>query len=829
MKIHFLDPGPEKYGDSIIIEHAERRIFIDGAHSGNFRQQGDTPSLPDQIASLFGEGVFEPDLLVITHLHGDHVGCLPQMVRDGLVKPKKVLAADEKWGAGIGDETDADPLAGVDPDTRLIAEAMQEEGAEFEDEDEARAFMDAFVSVEAQYREMLRSFDPGTVLRFGRDDLSGIEEEFSNFGLKFLGPTPKHLDACAVFIGREKAKAAANARDAGTGDAPRDLGARLWVAAQARQRENEDSGLADMQGTGSGRNNQSIILAVGKGSKKVLLAGDMQFAKVEVPGLRDTMATLLTNVAAHGPYRIVKLTHHTALNGIDAAQLDELGGNPVLVHTGGLNDPGHPQKRILEMLSRRLEAEKFVRTDRNGIITINLTGAQPQTTFQRGGWNNFDVNPKPQKRAGPLRPPDEIAPENERNPPGQPETGGFVEVTARIPHTSTRVTITVDVQPTVVADAPVLKKKEPELIAKPEGEVRRDLSRILVLTNRERLEQRIGAQATARVLRELVDSGAELLDDLPLSPQPDAAMERSRERLRAGQFRGVLILGGYDVVPSVRFSVVDDATRTAIQSDLDDYIVWSDDGYVSLDDDGFPDLPISRIPDAGDAALVLACLHSRPSKMQGVAAFGLRNRLRPFADRVFAQLATAGCRQSSPTTPDVIDAEELRKAHIYFMLHGHFIDGDQYTGELEPQVYTLAMDRSRIPRSVEGVVFAGCCYGALLTRFPAADTRPDRSPAPRAIEESLALSFLRAGAWAFVGCTAVHYSPPEDSPHTNGEPMHHAFWKHLLAGHPPAEALFEAKRDYLAGMPHGGDESDAYARAVESKILFGFTCLGTGW
>ena len=59
--------------------------------------------------------------------------------------------------------------------------------------------------------------------------------------------------------------------------------------------------------------------------------------------------------------------------------------------------------------------------------------------------------------------------------------------------------------------------------------------------------------------------------------------------------------------------------------------------------------------------------------------------------------------------------------------------------------------------------------------------------------------------------------------------MHHAFWKYLLAGRPPAEALFEAKRDYVAGIPHSGDDTDNYARAVEAKILFQFTCLGVGW
>jgi hypothetical protein len=57
--------------------------------------------------------------------------------------------------------------------------------------------------------------------------------------------------------------------------------------------------------------------------------------------------------------------------------------------------------------------------------------------------------------------------------------------------------------------------------------------------------------------------------------------------------------------------------------------------------------------------------------------------------------------------------------------------------------------------------------------------------------------------------------------------MHRAFWKRYAAGVPPARALFDAKVDYIAGMPHG--RSSAAQTAIEFKILRQYTCLGLGW
>jgi hypothetical protein len=94
------------------------------------------------------------------------------------------------------------------------------------------------------------------------------------------------------------------------------------------------------------------------------------------------------------------------------------------------------------------------------------------------------------------------------------------------------------------------------------------------------------------------------------------------------------------------------------------------------------------------------------------------------------------------------------------------------------------------------------------------------------MEQSIALLVLKAGARAFVGATGVHYSPGETGGFFGG-PLHSAFWKEIVAGRAPAEALFNARSAYLRAIPHG--RTSLFDLAVERKIFKEFTCLGLGW
>src|SRR5262249_27729325 len=124
----------------------------------------------------------------------------------------------------------------------------------------------------------------------------------------------------------------------------------------------------DMAGTsGPPRNNMSIVLAFGEANERVLLGGDMQFAKPEVTGLDDEMEALRKTVSDAGPYVFVKTLHHTSYNGQDEDILAEWGMPKLLAHSGGRHDPNHPDRGTLGLLRDHRKDFDFARTDRNGI------------------------------------------------------------------------------------------------------------------------------------------------------------------------------------------------------------------------------------------------------------------------------------------------------------------------------------------------------------------------------------------------------------------------------------------------------------------------------
>jgi hypothetical protein len=168
---------------------------------------------------------------------------------------------------------------------------------------------------------------------------------------------------------------------------------------------------------------------------------------------------------------------------------------------------------------------------------------------------------------------------------------------------------------------------------------------------------------------------------------------------------------------------------------------------------------------------------------------------------------------------------DLSQDYVYLMLHGSYTDATAFHGEETPGGLA-AVRIENIPNVSGAVVFTGCCWGALPVDKPAvrASAQPVTARTP---EDSIALRFLASGANAFVGCTGVHYSPIQPPYQFFGGPLHAAFWRHVVDGAAPAEALFNAKKDYIAGMFHGCD--DLIEHAIEYKILRQFTCLGLGW
>lgn len=395
------------------------------------------------------------DLLVVTHCHSDHVGCLPAMVAMNYIKPKMALLADPKlrWGNQDGSED------GFFSDSNILAQALQEEDRADMNEEELEKFMSDAVDVLPDYKQMIKQLnDNGAEVIFYRgieEDYSDLENEFKDFGLQILGPTKQHLNICFENLNRETDSVS---------DFMKSVDANISLTQAYRQMTQQIVSDADEEGLQDGRNNgaavndQSIVIKLSSDGWTTLLAGDMQWASTGVPGLSPHMKNLLLEINKNGPYDFIKLTHHTALNGLNKTILDNwiINTTKLYAHTGGSEDKGHPNKAVLELLKTKTEDIIFGRTDSNGIITIGKDDdGELKMWISKGDFNDFRANklgdetaPQkiPQKEVAlPLTPSVPVS----QSPSVTEKSGvdGVVEVTAKIPNSLTRVIITIDIDP----------------------------------------------------------------------------------------------------------------------------------------------------------------------------------------------------------------------------------------------------------------------------------------------------------------------------------------------------------------------------------------------
>jgi len=236
---------------------------------------------------------------------------------------------------------------------------------------------------------------------------------------------------------------------------------------------------------------------------------------------------------------------------------------------------------------------------------------------------------------------------------------------------------------------------------------------------------------------------------------------------------------------------------------------------------------VSRVPDARSREVFLNALQAGAGLEPGKLC--VYNVKRPFATTVFGGIRGNGSALSSvPATQNEARGKQSEMlGNLYLMLHGDSADGATFWGE-DSRTRRLieAFDTSCIPARGSGVVFSGACWGGLIVTRRAAGQDPARLPQPKTVENSVALSALRAGYRGFVGCTGAHYSPMKAQPDMAGGPMHVHFWRSLAIDKSPALALFNAKRAFEANFPPSDDAGDD---AINQKILRQFTCLGLGW
>lgn len=586
----------------------------------------------------------------------------------------------------------------------------------------------------------------------------------------------------------------------------------------------------------------------------MLLTGDMQFAEPGIDELDPYMSDLRAAIAAEAPFSLVKIGHHASHNAFDEDVLTEMGATKRYAISGGIEDRGHPDAGVLKLLKKaRADSDiEWARTDKNGLITVTF-GASGGFEISRGRMNSSRPNEFDVAAEIPVVSPaiaasgaalSQGATQGSQSEQAEQRASGnvpdVVRLITEVPHTSTQVTVTINVQP----------GERQRVIDGPGGGSTwqlasgRQLPKLLFVTCRAALEKNIGQQEAANALQAIRTAGQPLVDDLPEgATEPQQVLGAVQRALQAHRdVRGVVIVGGYDVVPASRLDAIDPVLRRAIEQadmadgqvrDIDQFVVWSDAIFGDVDGDGMSELPVSRIPDGHSSELVRQALSASggaPTRRAGV-----RNLARPFADTVFDKIHFPQHKKllvSQPTQPASTEWTNghLQDAAIYIMLHGNYINPTNFAGENPSrQAFTaIHVDNVKGAKLSSSVVFAGCCWGALTVRERAIDVGIGGKVTALVPEGSMALSFLQAGALAFVGCTGVHYSPMGSAPSYNGGPMHVAFWKHYAAGQPPAEALFSAKKDYLAGIPHD-PSGDAFDRAIELKILRQFTCLGLGW
>src|SRR5918997_7124507 len=124
--IHLLDVGKGEYGDAILCQFGAESVLIDGGHSNDYLRQNGHPSIPEQIAQLLNQPrPYRVSLLIVTHAHQDHIGCLPNLVANGYLTAEWALVADPGlgWGrpAAPNDAPDAVAEAAEADDWRVQA------------------------------------------------------------------------------------------------------------------------------------------------------------------------------------------------------------------------------------------------------------------------------------------------------------------------------------------------------------------------------------------------------------------------------------------------------------------------------------------------------------------------------------------------------------------------------------------------------------------------------------------------------------------------------------------------------------------------------------
>jgi Metallo-beta-lactamase superfamily len=189
-RLHLLDVGTQQYGDCILCQVGNRSILVDGGHPSDFRGTTGHDSIPTQLEQIFGHRApFPIDLLVATHCHLDHIGCLPDLVANDL-QVKWALMADETMGFPSSADMGGD--AKDNHAYRLVAALTEENYADGLDDASTNQFLQDAARLQDRYTTMLELLaKQGTLVRYqGRilQDLRRLSNSSRTLDLKSWVP-----------------------------------------------------------------------------------------------------------------------------------------------------------------------------------------------------------------------------------------------------------------------------------------------------------------------------------------------------------------------------------------------------------------------------------------------------------------------------------------------------------------------------------------------------------------------------------------------------------------------------------------------------------------
>jgi beta-lactamase superfamily II metal-dependent hydrolase len=384
-KVHLLDIGggrSHKYGDCVLCQFGDVSVLIDGGH------RGDEELVLGQLRRLLGQtSPVTVSLIIVSHPHDDHIGCLPSLVAQGELKADWALVCDPQYRWGREGDTDSD-FAGQDPRVRGLAEAMLEHDRSDWDDEDLAGFADSVANLETRYRAMLANLEAGgtTVVRHATPEDAEKEEEllaaFAPVGLEVLGPSLEELEECHRLI----VEGQSDARDSLESDA--DFNFNSPAAVASAYRTLVGGGLTDASRMNGGAINlQSLVVHFKPDGQGMIFGGDMQFADPQVDSdlLNDGVTQLRQRIKERAPYAFVKLSHHGSDNAFDEDVMGDYGETKLYgICCGDYLAGHHPHPDVLDLLVDNRREIDWVRTDRNGLVSITFGPGRPRIKLTRG-------------------------------------------------------------------------------------------------------------------------------------------------------------------------------------------------------------------------------------------------------------------------------------------------------------------------------------------------------------------------------------------------------------------------------------------------------------